>query len=262
MLCPSKFKPLRAVISRTSKSIRPIPRCISRPLEMVDSITFGSASITGPLVLLCQVAYIGFGSGPMVNMTSLSANRSLVADTQPQVAASRRGLRAGQRQQKAPSLCPTALNFQLAGNDDFAYIYRLCESTMRSYVETDLGDCFERIARPTIQKLLQRGKFSRIYADGVLVGAVAHELHETHIQIEEIYLESERQNQGLGTKIMRHFLDQSGVLELPIRLHVLSSNPARRFYERLGFSVTRTTPEVNYMEYVPPSLSACLRSRG
>jgi ribosomal protein S18 acetylase RimI-like enzyme len=147
------------------------------------------------------------------------------------------------------------LNFQLAAEDNFAYIYGLCESTMRSYVEADLGDCFEKVARPTIQKLIQHGKFSRIYADDVLVGAVAHERLETHIQLEEIYLEAARQNQGLGTQILKHFVDQSSLLELPIRLHVLSSNPARRFYERLGFSITRSTPEVNYMEYMPRRLS-------
>lgn len=146
---------------------------------------------------------------------------------------------------------PTCLTFQLAGEDDFPYIYRLCESTMRSYVETDLGDCFERVAGPTIQNLIQRGKFSRIYANHVLVGAVAHERHETHIQLEEIYLESARQNQGLGTEVMKRFVEQSRSLELPIRLHVLSSNPAKTFYERLGFSVTRSTPEVNFMEYTP-----------
>lgn len=147
-----------------------------------------------------------------------------------------------------------ALNFQPATHEDFAYIYRLCESTMRSYVEADLGNCFEQIAHPTIQKLLQRGKFYRINVDGALVGAVAYELHETHVQLEEIYLEPERQNRGLGTVIMRSFLDQSELLELPIRLHVLSSNPARRFYERLGFSITRMTPAVNYMEHAPTRL--------
>jgi hypothetical protein len=106
---------------------------------------------------------------------------------------------------------PIRLNFQLAGNDDFAYIYGLCESTMRSYVEADLGDCFEKVARPTIQKLLQHGKFSRIYADDVLVGAVAHERLETHIQLEEIYLETARQNQGLGTQVMKYFVNQSNL---------------------------------------------------
>jgi len=145
----------------------------------------------------------------------------------------------------------TDLTMRLATDDDFEYIYRLCELTMRSYVEADLGDCFERLARPTIQKLLDRGMFSRIYANGVLVGAVAYERRDTHIQLEEIYVESTRQNQGLGTQVMKRFVDQSASLALPIRLHVLASNPARAFYERLGFTVTRSTLNVNYMEYTP-----------
>lgn len=148
----------------------------------------------------------------------------------------------------------TALTFQVAGNDDFAYIYGLCESTMRSYVEADLGDCFEKVARPTIQKLIQRGLFSRAYADGVLVGAIALERYDTHIQFEEIYIEPARQNLGLGTELMRHFIQQSQALRIPMRLHVLSSNRARTFYERLGFLITRSTPAANYMEYTPDSL--------
>ena len=145
------------------------------------------------------------------------------------------------------------VTLQLARDDDFEYIYHLCELTMRSYVEADLGDCFERLARPTIQKLLQRGMFARIHANDALVGAVAYERHDTHIQLEEIYIESARQNQGLGTTVMNIFITQSRSLGLPIRLHVLASNPARAFYERLDFKITRSTPEVNYMEYTPPS---------
>jgi len=159
------------------------------------------------------------------------------------------------RHQEALLIRPIALSFRIAGGDDFAYIYRLCEATMRPYVEADLGDCFEKVAHPTIQKLVEGGKFYRIYANDELVGAVAHERHETHIQLEEIYLESAKQNQGLGTEIMKLFIEQSRSLELPIRLHVLASNPARRFYERLGFSITRSTREVNYMEYAPRRLS-------
>jgi ribosomal protein S18 acetylase RimI-like enzyme len=146
---------------------------------------------------------------------------------------------------------PTELTLQLATDDDFSYSYCLCELTMRSYVEADLGDCFEQVARPTIQKLLQRGLFSRIYANDVLVGAVAYERHDTYIQLEEIYIESAKQNQGLGTEVMKRFIDQSRSLVLPIRLHVLSSNPARVFYEKLGFRTTQSTKEVSFMEYVP-----------
>lgn len=145
----------------------------------------------------------------------------------------------------------TVLKFRLAEPDDFDYIYGLCESTMRAYVEADLGDCFEKVARPTIQRLIQAGLFSLIHDEGVPVGAIAHELCDAHIQLDEIYIEPARQNLGLGTHIMKRLLDQSQALGLPIRLHVLSSNPARRFYERLGFSLTRSTPAVNYLEYRP-----------
>ncbi len=65
---------------------------------MVDFIASGPASTIAHLASLYQAAYIGFGSGRMGNMTSWSANRMLVADTKQKDAASRRLLRAGQRQ--------------------------------------------------------------------------------------------------------------------------------------------------------------------
>ena len=65
---------------------------------MLDFIAFELASTIAHLASPCQVAYIGFGSGRMANMTSSAANKLLVADTQQQVAASRLMLRAGQRQ--------------------------------------------------------------------------------------------------------------------------------------------------------------------
>jgi ribosomal protein S18 acetylase RimI-like enzyme len=145
----------------------------------------------------------------------------------------------------------TEITFHSATVEDFPYVYALCEKTMRSYVEEDLGDCFEKVARPTIENLLKRGLFSKLYAHQALVGAVAYERQDAHIQLEELYVEPSRQNQGLGTKVMRHLLGQSKSLSLPIHLHVLLSNPARVFYERLGFTVTRSTAVVNFMEYCP-----------
>ena len=68
---------------------------------MVDFIVFESVSTTAHLASLCQAAYIGSGSGRMASMTSLSANWLLVTDTQLQVAASLRLLRAGQRRRYA-----------------------------------------------------------------------------------------------------------------------------------------------------------------
>ena len=143
-----------------------------------------------------------------------------------------------------------------AAGDDFSFIYGLCEATMRAYVEIDLGDRFEQIARPTIQNLLGRDLFFKIYVNEVLVGAMAFERHETHIQLEELYIEASSQHQGVGTMVVAQLVEQSSLLCLPIRLHVLASNGARFFYEKLGFSLTRSTKEVNFMEYSPSDVVA------
>jgi ribosomal protein S18 acetylase RimI-like enzyme len=149
-----------------------------------------------------------------------------------------------------------ALNFRPAAIDDFEYIYGLCEATMRAYVELDFGDRFEQIARPTIQQLLERQLFSKIYVNDLLVGAVACERHGTHIQLEELYIEAASQKQGVGTRVMARVLEQSSSLCLPVRLHVLASNSAQLFYEKLGFLVTRSTKEMNFMEYKHSSIGA------
>ncbi|MBC7990352.1 MAG: GNAT family N-acetyltransferase [Luteimonas sp.] len=117
------------------------------------------------------------------------------------------------------------------------------------YVEIDFGDRFEQIARPRIRKLLDRNLFSKIYFNDLLVGAFASERHETHIQLDELYIEPKSQKRGVGTRVMAHVLEQSLSLRLPVRLHVLASNGARLFYENLGFFVTRSTKEMNFMEY-------------
>jgi ribosomal protein S18 acetylase RimI-like enzyme len=153
----------------------------------------------------------------------------------------------------------TAMSFRPATTDDFAYLYDLCEITMRAHVELDLGDRFEQIARPTIQSLLRRNLFSKIYANDALVGAIAFECHDTHIQLEELYIEVARQGQGIGAMVMARLLEQSLSSCIPIRLHVLASNSAKAFYEKLGFSTTRSTREVNFMEYSPPNVLSAAR---
>ncbi len=42
-------------------------------------------------------------------------------------------------------------------------------------------------------------------------------------------------NRGIGTGLVKTLQAQSAAAATPIRLHVLRSSPARRFYQRLGF---------------------------
>ena len=149
-----------------------------------------------------------------------------------------------------------ALELRPAVAGDFGYLYGLCEATMREYVEIDLGDRFEEIARPTIQTLLERELFSKIYVNDKLVGAIASESHDTHVQLEELYINGANQKQGIGTIVVTRLVEQSSLLGLPVRLHVLASNGARSFYEKLGFLIIRSTKEVNFMEYRPANVVA------
>jgi GNAT superfamily N-acetyltransferase len=43
-------------------------------------------------------------------------------------------------------------------------------------------------------------------------------------------------NQGIGTALIRDLLDEAERADRPVRLHVEFFNPARRLYERLGFT--------------------------
>lgn len=144
------------------------------------------------------------------------------------------------------------LDLRPAAAEDFALIYELCESTMRGYVEADLGDCFEKIANQTIKDLLRRGLFAKIFVGDTFIGAMAYERHKTHLQLEELYVKPESQNQGIGTKVMELLVAQSSSIGLPIRLHVLTSNRAgRAFYERLGFVLTSSANKADFMELKP-----------
>ena len=140
------------------------------------------------------------------------------------------------------------LRFETATSADFEYLYALCDATMRTYVEAVFGDCFEAIARPTITTLLTQELFQKVYVNNICVGAIAAVQHATHFQLEELYLDPAHQNRGIGTMLMKQLIAQSIVLGKSIRLNVLASNPARTFYERLGFSITSTTQAIYSME--------------
>ena len=59
--------------------------------------------------------------------------------------------------------------------------------------------------------------------------------HPDRIEIRHIEILPEFQGKGLGSQIIRDILAEGRKAGLPVTLTVLSLNPARRLYERLGF---------------------------
>jgi RimJ/RimL family protein N-acetyltransferase len=57
-----------------------------------------------------------------------------------------------------------------------------------------------------------------------------------------------RQRQGIGTSVIQQVLDEARRSGKPVALQVLKVNPARRLYERLGFSVTGENETLYFMK--------------
>lgn len=59
---------------------------------------------------------------------------------------------------------------------------------------------------------------------------------EREITLVDITLLPEKRNAGIGSNLVKKLIAEAAADAKPVRLHVLNDNPARRLYERLGFS--------------------------
>ena len=56
--------------------------------------------------------------------------------------------------------------------------------------------------------------------------------------IAQLFVDRPFQRRGIGTKLMKRLIEEAERAEQSVRLEVVKINPARRFYERLGFRIT------------------------
>ena len=74
-----------------------------------------------------------------------------------------------------------------------------------------------------------------IVIDGVDRGSVAVRPEEEALWLEHFYLDPAVQGVGIGSAVLRVVLQQEDAR--PLRLNVLQGSPARRLYERFGFTL-------------------------
>lgn len=130
-----------------------------------------------------------------------------------------------------------AWSLRPATADDAAWMAELRAVVMRPDLER-LGRYDEvRVRRRFLDAYLPE-LTSVIEIDGTAAGLVAIR-PETHEQwLEHFYLAPEHQGQGLGTSVLAALL-QRDTDARPFRLNVLQGSPARRLYERHGFTLER-----------------------
>jgi len=71
------------------------------------------------------------------------------------------------------------------------------------------------------------------------------------VVVDSLYIMPSCQNRGIGAQVMRALMNNARAANKPIELTVLVVIPARRFYERLGFSVVQSTTERHHMVWHP-----------
>jgi ribosomal protein S18 acetylase RimI-like enzyme len=148
-----------------------------------------------------------------------------------------------------------AYQLRQATDADFDFLYRLHAATMRDHIARVWGwddawqeRFFAAHFDPTHSRI--------VVVDGEDVGVIAVEWSATDAFLANIEILPEYQGQGLGAALVNGIITQAEARNLPVRLHVLKMNPARRLYERLGFVVTGETETHFLMVKSPIALAA------
>ncbi len=134
------------------------------------------------------------------------------------------------------TLPPWTLRQALPG--DVGPIAELRAVVMRPDLER-LGRYDEHRVRQRLRDAYAPEHTSVIEAAGSFAGCVARRPAEDGWWLEHFYLSPALQGRGIGSAVLRGVLDRADAERLPVRLDVLRGSPARRLYERHGFTLER-----------------------
>ena len=118
---------------------------------------------------------------------------------------------------------------------DLEFLWNLHNVALREYVEATWGWDEDWQRRNFIENFdADTGEI--ITVDGADAGFLSVSERDDEIFLVSIRLLPSFQNRGIGTRLIRDITSRS---DKPVRLRVLKVNPARKLYERLGFSISK-----------------------
>lgn len=91
-----------------------------------------------------------------------------------------------------------------------------------------------------------------IVCKGKLVGVMAvNECKNNNMFFEYLGIVDEFKNKGIGSSIIKHFMNKAKEENKTLSLQMYKSNPAQNLYLRLGFEIYNTDEKDYYMTYNP-----------
>lgn len=130
-----------------------------------------------------------------------------------------------------------------ATTGDLDFLWELKVATLKDYI-TELFGWDEKLARELVDRHLADADI--VMVNGERAGVLKVAENDGWVYINEIGLMPRYHNSGLGSQMLRDVLAVADAAGHHVELQVMTNNPARRLYERLGFFVS------HHKMYRPP----------
>lgn len=157
----------------------------------------------------------------------------------------------------------TLFSLKPTESKDEVFLYELYRAVRKN--EVDTWDWTEDQAEGFIQ--MQWLAQSRSYAlqypeairyiiqkDGQSIGQCYVHYDSDFMRLIDISIFPQWRGQGIGSTIIRNFLQEAQDRSISVCLSVTTVNPARRLYERLGFTINGATDMYVSMEWQPSNI--------
>lgn len=141
-----------------------------------------------------------------------------------------------------------------ASPSDVTAVAELRAVVMRADLER-LGRYDEERVRQRLRDRFEPAHTWVIEVGGEFAGCVALRRAEDAHWLEHFYLAPRLQGGGIGSGVLRVLLDRCDREGIPVRLNVLQGSPARRLYERHGFTLETEDPVDVFMVREPTAAS-------
>jgi ribosomal protein S18 acetylase RimI-like enzyme len=138
---------------------------------------------------------------------------------------------------------------------DRDFVTRVYFETQRWLIEKLFGWRGEDIERAKFGEFYDEHRTQVVEVNGDAAGWLTVFRDDRRIEIDSIYLLTERQGAGIGTYVLQQLIAEADATQKLLTLSTAKINPARRLYERLGFRVVRESEFKVYMEREPRHLT-------
>ncbi len=141
-----------------------------------------------------------------------------------------------------------AFELRPAAKADFAFCWPIYRDAMKPLTEA-FADWNEAAQHRIVEQAVADPGTSVLRSDKADVGWVQVEEGPQVVLLKQLFLLPAARNKGLGTNFLTWMKERADRKRKDLTLDVLTNNPARHLYERLGFKPVKTADNKISMRY-------------